>query len=175
MKRVVFLSIIMIFCTMLVAAAEVDFTIKPTFNYGYYDFDEVGLIPGLEVGVSVMPQLDLVGKIAFYYDHYEEGYEDTELAIVPGLGARYTFWRNKNIDAYAFGIYSFPIFRQDGEPADFKLRVFDLGLGGVCRLNENFALIGETGVQRTSFKDTYYDSQGTYLVSTTSVGLRFYF
>lgn len=174
MKRVVSLSIIMTFCTMLVAAAEVDFTIKPMFSDMYYDFDEVGLIPGLEVGVSVMPQVDLVGKIALYYD-YKEDYEEAELAIVPGLGARYTFWRNKNIDAYAFGIYSFPILREDGETLDFKMGVFDLGLGGVCRLNQNFALIGETGVRISSFKNTYYNSQGTYLVSTTSVGLRFYF
>lgn len=72
MKKTFFLSAMMVLCVALVAAAvEVDFTIKPEVDYWYhYALDDAGYIPSLEVGVSVMPQLDLVGRMAIHFDHY---------------------------------------------------------------------------------------------------------
>jgi hypothetical protein len=179
MKKTIFLSAMMVLCVALVAAAvEVDFTIKPEveylYNYGLFDLDDAGYIPSLEVGVSVMPQLDLVGRMAIW-SRYEgdEGDKESWMIVVPGLGARYTFWENNNINTYAFGIYSFPILRYNGEPINFKMGILDLGLGGVCRLNENWALIGETGVRRSSYG--YPNWEETFYTTKSSVGIRFYF
>jgi hypothetical protein len=177
MKKTIFLSAMMVLCMALVAAAvEVDFTIKYEFYYDYYDEDEAEYIPSLEVGVSVMPQLDLVGRMAIHFDHYENyyyGYTDKWMIAVPGLGARYTFLENNKINTYAFGIYSFPIFRYNGEPIDYKMGILDLGFGSAWMLNENCALIGEMGVRRVSYCE--YEEKGTSYTTKSSAGIRFYF
>lgn len=111
-----------------------------------------------------------------FSSQWKDGDSDNiELSIVPGLGVRYSFWEDKNIDVYTFGIYSFPITRYNGEPAYFQSSALDLGLGGVYKLNQNFALIGETGLQRMQWKNSNWREEGIEWVSTSSIGLRFYF
>ena len=124
-----------------------------------------------------MPQLDLVGKMGVSFIHYEEEGDDDEdwMIVVPGLGARYTFWENNNINTYAVGIYSFPIYEDNDERGDYKIGFFDLGFGGACMLNANCALIGEIGVRRNSFDDSYMEEKGTSYTIKTSTGIRFYF
>jgi|GEM_PF-3375967 len=189
-----YLCALMMLLVGLAGALEVDVTIKPKFMpYYWHYFAEVGLLPSLEVGVAVSPQVTVLGKITGYYyddsfylqDEEEENGEGdaekklirySELAIAPGIGPRYTFLGKENIDLYGYGVVSLPILKEieKGEQNNIKAFLCDLGVGSAYKLKNDLSLIVELGLQ--GYKAQYNDEEYAAQISPiSSMGVRLAF
>ncbi len=171
MRKIVHLALLLLVFTAFGLCAQVNLSIVAD-NYALAQREHSSTVPGgVEVGVEALPKLELVGKLAVDKWQWQAGSDSSGNSVLyPGLGVRYTVWKKNKLSAYGFGAYNWRL----NSDADSKVSFVNCGLGFACRLHENFALLGEAGLQRN---ETVYEEgvEASNVLSYNNLGLRFYF
>ncbi len=172
MKRIVLLSLLLVFLSAFgAAAANVNVTIVPNNTAAAAFFLGNPSAFALEVGFAVSPQLELVGRLWGITEYFQDEGEEAERShkLYPGFGFRYNVWSREQLTAYGLGSFSWLV---DSDSSD-KENYLKGGLGVAYRFNENYALVGEAGVQRATSEDEEYIEKTTF--SYADLGVRVYF
>jgi hypothetical protein len=170
LRKSVFLGLLLLVFAAFGVCSPVNLSIVADNSVPYYNLDIYS--PGaVEVGVEVLPKLELVGKLAYdTYYRWESGDELRNSYLTPGLGARYTFWNKDGLSAYGFGVFN--MFFHSGAGDEEEESLVDYGLGLVYRLGGRFALLGEVGVLKYDHRGT--DWSWTSAATYNNLGIRFY-
>ncbi len=173
MRKIVFLCLALVSLTFFGEAAELNVSVcQDSALLNGLDRQTTGLV----VGVEVRPRLELVGKLAYYFEDAQNSWENDfhKSSLLPGFGARYTFLARDEFRAYGFGAVTFEIHSEQHPATDYSFLKtgLDVGLGVAYKLGAGCALIGETGALRSAGRD---DSQKwSSILTYNNLGLRFY-
>lgn len=177
MKKIIYLSFLILMLTAIATtAAEVNVTIMQDNMVNSYVMEVMeSILPhSVVVGIMIMPQLELVGKLGYSLYRYDDndGDSSSDSVFYPGLGARYTFWDNNKLGVYGVGTYSWVIRSEDDQDGD-KEYVLNFGFGAAYKVDENFAVVVETGLQRFGYRNSI--QEGSFSTTYTNLGVRLYF